>query len=131
MKKKLKFVKTFESFKVNEEVPYNYSVGNEMTTVRWTEQEKSDLESLGADTIGKSDATFVENGGLLNVEVSKHRPENGKNIYRAKSDMSRKRNFNTTSANDWESFLRELNKFMKSGGEIENPLYDPRNYGMH
>lgn len=121
--KNLKYVKTFEGFKVNEEVPYDYSAGREFASASWTPEEKSDLERLGADTIGKNDATFVENGGALNVKVTKSMPDPQSYVYKAESDKPRTSTYwNTVGSDDWRSFLHRLDSFMRNGGLEKNPM---------
>ncbi len=69
--KKLKHVKTFESFKLNEEVPFNQDeFKRNFNQEEWTQKEKSDLHKLGADEMGKSSAIFRQKG--FDVTVSKH-----------------------------------------------------------
>jgi len=115
--KKLKYVKTFESFKINEEVPYNYSVGQEFSSSTWTPEERSDLERLGADEIGKNDALFIEKGGSLNVKITKTFMNVQTSTYSAESDKERSSDYwNTISYNDWKTFLSQLDKFMRDGG---------------
>ena len=119
----MKFVKTFENFKVNEEVPYDYSVGQEFTSASWTPEERSDLERLGADTIGKNDATFVENSGDLNVKVTKSMPNPQSHVYKVKSDKPNTPEYsNYTGSNDWRSFLNVLDRFMRNNGSVAFPM---------
>jgi hypothetical protein len=123
--KNLKYVKTFEGFKVNEEVPYDYSAGREFASASWTPEEKSDLERLGADTIGKNDATFVKNGGALNVKVTKYMPRPRSYVYKAESDKSDQHGPNAVEGFgmvNWRSFLHRLDSFMRNGGLEKNPM---------
>ena len=122
--KKLKLVKTFESFKVNEEVPYNYEAGEELVGISWSPEEKSDLEKLGADNIDKNTASFIERGGDLNVTITKSpRGFGGEVQYVAKSDQpNREGYFTTCSSSNWNAFLRSFDGFMRNGGYNRNRM---------
>jgi hypothetical protein len=52
----MKFIKLFEKFKINEEVPYQ--LDEPQNLVAWTNEEKDDLTRLGVDEIGRNTATF-------------------------------------------------------------------------
>jgi hypothetical protein len=69
--KNLKYVKTFESFKINEEVPYNYDLASEMVKTKWTESEISDLEKIGASNI--KDSTALIDQDSLVVFITKNK----------------------------------------------------------
>jgi hypothetical protein len=112
--RKLKFVKTFESFKVNEEVPFNFDEADIMNLDNskelplgrsdWSEKERLDLQRLGADSIERGHATFVEKNGMI-IDVYKESPlagSKGEPIMRTKSTI----NYRATS----------------TGGAFFNPL---------
>jgi hypothetical protein len=117
--KKLKFVKTFESFKINEEVPFNHDVfSSGIGDIRWTEKEKSDLERLGADEITKDDAVFKQRG--FDVTIYK-KISDGVVYYYATSNLSGSFGHyendwdNQYTEHSWIVFLRRLAEFTKIG----------------
>jgi len=67
----MKFVKTFENFRVNEEVPYNFDAASDMLKVRWTEKEIDDLEKIGATNI-KDNTALIDEDDLV-VFITKDR----------------------------------------------------------
>jgi hypothetical protein len=80
-KKKLvmKYLKIFENFKINEEVPYDYDAGqtlrqeNEVSdeiSTDWSDSELEDLEKIGAENITDSSAIIKGESGFI-IEVSK------------------------------------------------------------
>ena len=118
--KKLKFVKTFESFKVNEEVPYNFDISSELVSVKWNEEEISDLNKLGADKVGTDSATFYlpETRRGDKVSIRKALDDNGQIVFRASSSGAtgdntyRKTNY--LSESNWKMFIKKLDEFMKN-----------------
>jgi len=67
----MKYVKKFENFKINEEVPFNYDASIERMKIKWTEEELSDLKKLGASNIKDSSALIDEDD--LVVFISKEK----------------------------------------------------------
>jgi len=112
---------SFESLKINEEVPFNHgefeeSFGNS----GWTNKEESDLEILGADEITKDDAVFKQRG--FDVIVTKKVSDRTGNVYyHASSNISGSFGHdqddwdNQFKSGNWDSFLRRLNNFTKIG----------------
>jgi hypothetical protein len=63
----MKHIKTFGSL-LNEEVPYNFEVGASKVKIYWSEEEKKDLEEIGADYIGEKDAKITYDDLEVTVE---------------------------------------------------------------
>jgi hypothetical protein len=153
--KKLKFVKTFESFKINEEVPYNYDSGSTLNkTSKWSTDERRTLEELGSDEIGIDYAEFIEKNGLK-ITVRKVDVDSSvisSPSYQLKSSISEldlnfseyyNRNdeeydFMSSSTGywiykmdaDWKSFLNILDEFMKYIKDIDTNKIDDESHNL-
>ena len=120
--KNLKHIKTFESFKINEEVPFNHDEfeSSEISGNEWTQGEESDLEILGADEITKDDAVFKQRG--FDVTVTKKVSDRTGNVYyQASSNLPGSFGHdqddwnNVFKCDNFDSFLRKLANFTKIG----------------
>jgi hypothetical protein len=117
--KKLKYVNSFENFKINEEVPYNYDYSDKSKN-KWLDDQKKDLENLGADEIGSDYANFNEPSGVVTIKTSK----DGDNI-----KFSFKSDYNILN----KKFKRLTNKITSYGtfsktGEYINVYLDNDDY---
>ena len=76
----MRYLKIFEDFKINEEVPYDYEAGqtlrqeneisNEILSTDWSDLELEDLEKIGAENITESSAIIKGEDGFI-IELSK------------------------------------------------------------
>ena len=64
----MKHIRKFESFKLNEDVPYDFEVGSTKGKIHWNENEKKDLQEIGADYISDNTATIEHKGLIVTVE---------------------------------------------------------------
>ena len=66
----MKHIKKFESFRpINEEVPMDMEYSKQYSpNCNWNPEERSELEKLGADSIGDSDATFIEDDETYEIK---------------------------------------------------------------
>lgn len=124
----MKYIKTYENYKINEEVPFNYDANfNNIIDdagEEWTEKEKEALEKLGADEISKSTAVFLETSyknEIQTIDLYKK----GKSSYKIKTDFiitykgkEYKDIYNFTDFTDMIQFLIEFFKDYKACNDI-------------
>lgn len=112
--------KKFKNFQVNEYFPYNFDVGRRNSSGGFTQEEKSDLERLGAGEITNNSAIFKERNGLI-VTITKSGPGT-KKPYRASSNMNTKNSLgyatNVFLHDEWKPFLAKLDNFFKNNGSV-------------
>jgi hypothetical protein len=124
----MKYIKTYENYKINEEVPFNYDANfNNIIDdagEEWTEKEKETLEKLGADEISKSTAVFLETSyknEIQTIDLYKK----GKSSYKIETDFiltykgkEYKDIYNFTDFTDMIQFLIEFFKDYKAYNDI-------------
>lgn len=66
----MKHIKKFESFRpINEEAPIDMEYSKQYSpNCNWNPGERLELEKLGADSIGDSDATFIEDDETYEIK---------------------------------------------------------------
>lgn len=85
----MKHIKKFESFRpINEEAPIDMEYSKQYSpNCNWNPEERSELEKLGADSIGDSDATFIEDDETYKIEkyAADRQSQTSKCVYSVKN----------------------------------------------